>query len=66
MRKIFTVLALVCFGATFAQETGTIAGKLLDKESNNQPLPFANVVVKEPPKVLLQILMVCMKLQMFL
>ncbi|MCK8520900.1 TonB-dependent receptor [Aquimarina sp. D1M17] len=50
MRKIFTVLALVCFGATFAQETGTIAGKLLDKESNNQPLPFANVVVKGTTK----------------
>lgn len=37
-------------GAIFAQETGTIAGKLLDKESNNQPLPFANVVVKGTTK----------------
>ncbi|MBW1297031.1 outer membrane beta-barrel protein [Aquimarina litoralis] len=32
-------------GLNFAQETGTIAGKLLDKEVNNQPLPFANIVV---------------------
>ncbi|WP_108809169.1 TonB-dependent receptor [Aquimarina spinulae] len=45
MRKTFTVLALFFIGAIFAQETGTIAGKLLDKESNNQPLPFANVIV---------------------
>lgn len=45
MRKTFTVLALFFVGAIFAQETGTIAGKLLDKESNNQPLPFANVIV---------------------
>lgn len=50
MRKTFTVIALFFIGAIFAQETGTIAGKLLDKESNNQPLPFANVVVKGTTK----------------
>ncbi|WP_438710888.1 TonB-dependent receptor domain-containing protein [Aquimarina muelleri] len=50
MRKTFTVIALFFIGAIFAQETGTIAGKLLDKESNNQPLPFANVVVKGTAK----------------
>lgn len=50
MRKTFTVIALFFMGAIFAQETGTIAGKLLDKESNNQPLPFANVVVKGTTK----------------
>ncbi|TSE04229.1 TonB-dependent receptor [Aquimarina algiphila] len=50
MRKLFTIAALLCLGAVFAQETGTIAGKLLDKESNNQPLPFANVVVQGSTK----------------
>ncbi len=50
MRKLFTIAALLCLGAVFAQETGTIAGKLLDKESNNQPLPFANVVVQGTSK----------------
>lgn len=50
MRKILTIIALCCLGITFAQETGTIAGKLLDKEANNQPLPFANVVVQGTAK----------------
>ncbi|AXT62257.1 TonB-dependent receptor [Aquimarina sp. AD10] len=50
MRKILTTIALCCLGITFAQETGTIAGKLLDKEANNQPLPFANVVVQGTAK----------------
>lgn len=50
MRKTFTVIALFFIGAIFAQETGSIAGKLLDKESGNQPLPFANVVVQGTTK----------------
>ncbi len=50
MKNVFTVVALLFAGAIFAQETGTIAGKLLDKESNNQPLPFANVIVKGTTK----------------
>ncbi len=46
MRKLFTVIALFCLGLNFAQETtGSIAGTLLDKENNNQPLPFANIVI---------------------
>lgn len=50
MRKIFTLLALFFVGILFAQETGTITGTLLDKESNNQPLPFANVLIKNTTK----------------
>ncbi len=50
MRNVFTAVALLFAGAIFAQETGIIAGKLLDKESNNQPLPFANVIVKGTTK----------------
>ncbi len=45
MRKIFTVIALFYLGLNFAQETGSISGTLLDKEVNNQPLPFANIVI---------------------
>ncbi|AXT56935.1 TonB-dependent receptor [Aquimarina sp. MMG015] len=45
MRKFFTVIALFYLGLNFAQETGSIAGTLLDKEVNNQPLPFANIVI---------------------
>jgi len=45
MKKIFTVIALFYLGLNFAQETGSIAGTLLDKEANNQPLPFANIVI---------------------
>ncbi len=50
MKRLFTVLAVLLIGFGNAQETGTIAGKLLDKESNNQPLPFANVIVKGTTK----------------
>ena len=32
--------------SSYAQNTGTIAGKLIDKEYNNEPLPFANVLIK--------------------
>ncbi len=30
---------------TFGQTTGSIVGKLTDKDSNDQPLPFANVII---------------------
>ncbi|EZH74790.1 hypothetical protein ATO12_08605 [Aquimarina atlantica] len=50
MRKIVTLFALFFVGILFAQETGSITGTLLDKESNNQPLPFANVLIKGTTK----------------
>ncbi len=50
MRKIVTLFALLFVGILFAQETGSITGTLLDKESNNQPLPFANVLIKGTSK----------------
>jgi len=31
---------------TFAQ-TGSIKGTLTDKQMNNEPLPFANVIIKD-------------------
>ena len=39
MATLFSVVS-------FAQETGSIAGKLTDKDFNNEPLPFANILIK--------------------
>ncbi|MEM9647387.1 MAG: TonB-dependent receptor [Bacteroidota bacterium] len=39
---IFSLLALT----GYAQENGSIVGKLTDKELNNEPLAFANVLIK--------------------
>lgn len=50
MRKIVTFFALFFVGILFAQETGSITGTLLDKEASNQPLPFANVLIKGTTK----------------
>lgn len=44
-----TILRLTFFfvsALTFAQQHGTIAGKLTDTQYNNEPLPFANVFIK--------------------
>ncbi|TJY34631.1 TonB-dependent receptor [Pontimicrobium aquaticum] len=45
--RIYTLLFLM-FSATimYAQNTGSIVGKLIDKEYNNEPLPFANILIK--------------------
>ncbi|WP_281636471.1 TonB-dependent receptor [Flavobacterium marginilacus] len=46
MKLKFLLFTLFICVIGFAQNTGTITGVLLDKDSNNQPLPFANVVIK--------------------
>ncbi|QLG45696.1 TonB-dependent receptor [Costertonia aggregata] len=50
MKNIFT--ALLCFIAIVsqAQDKGSIVGKLTDKEVNNEPLAFANVLIKGTTK----------------
>ncbi|WP_199489107.1 TonB-dependent receptor [Mesonia sp. K7] len=48
-RLIFNLLILIS-AVGYAQEYGTIAGKLGDKEMNNEPLPFANVQIKNTTK----------------
>ncbi|GAA3601062.1 TonB-dependent receptor [Flavivirga amylovorans] len=50
MKKI--LILLVVFTATFshAQSTGSVVGKLTDKEYNNEPLAFANVIIKGTTK----------------
>lgn len=47
MKKITTLLLLVFTTIAFSQETGSIVGKLTDKDYNNEPLPFANVLIKD-------------------
>ncbi len=45
-------LSLLCLAAMHlsAQETGSIAGTITDKEVNNEPLPFANILIKGTTK----------------
>lgn len=50
MKFLFTTL-LLCFSSIcLSQEVGSIAGSLTDKEANNSPLPFANVLIKNSSK----------------
>ncbi|MFD1062841.1 TonB-dependent receptor domain-containing protein [Winogradskyella litorisediminis] len=46
MKLNITFFTLLFTAFVFGQDTGTIAGKILDKEFNNEPLPFANVLIK--------------------
>lgn len=50
MKYLFGIVCC-CFSVIcMAQETGTIAGKLVDKGMNGEPLSFANVVLKGTTK----------------
>lgn len=46
MKQIISFFILLLSTFVVAQETGSISGKLLDKDYNNNPLPFANVILK--------------------
>ena len=46
MKHFLLGLALLLTASTFAQSTGSIVGKLIDKEYNDEPLAFANVLIK--------------------
>lgn len=46
MKLNFVLFTLLLCSIGLAQSKGTVSGTILDKESNNQPLPFANVVIK--------------------
>lgn len=46
MKKIFLIVLLAVGSFVSAQSKGTVKGLLTDKESNNEPLPFANVLIK--------------------
>ena len=45
MRSLHFILILLISAVGLAQ-TGNITGKITDKEYNNEPLPFANVLIK--------------------
>lgn len=46
MRKIFTLLFLTISSIANGQDLGTIVGKLSDKDLNDEPVSFANVIIK--------------------
>ncbi|WP_298532563.1 TonB-dependent receptor [uncultured Algibacter sp.] len=46
MKKITFLFILLTTVFTYAQNTGSVVGKLTDKEYNNEPLAFANVLIK--------------------
>ena len=46
MKRLNLLFIIFVTAFTFAQNTGTIAGQLTDKEYNKEPLPFANILIK--------------------
>ena len=47
MKQIIVTIAFLISAFTFAQNTGSISGSLLDIESNNEPLIMAKVLIVE-------------------
>jgi len=50
MKKLIISLLLLAAAHLSAQDTGSIAGTITDKELNNEPLPFANVLIQGTTK----------------
>ena len=50
MKKITLILTLLITVFLQAQNTGSVAGKLTDKEYDNEPMAFANVLIKATTK----------------
>ena len=50
MKKITLILILFFAAILHGQNTGSVVGKLTDKEYNNEPLAFANVLIKGSTK----------------
>ncbi|HMC00351.1 MAG TPA: TonB-dependent receptor [Flavobacteriaceae bacterium] len=46
MKKFILLFSIFITSLLQAQSTGSIVGKLIDKEYNNEPLAFANVLIK--------------------
>lgn len=47
MKYLASLLLFLFTTISFAQDTGLIVGKVLDKDLNNTPLAFANIALKE-------------------
>ncbi|MFH6602870.1 TonB-dependent receptor domain-containing protein [Maribacter algicola] len=50
MKRFFLSLLILAAMHSNAQDNGSIAGKITDKEVNNEPLPFANILIKGTTK----------------
>lgn len=50
MKKLLICVFLICLTKGVAQDTGSVVGKLIDKEVNDEPLAFANVLIKGTTK----------------
>ncbi|KAG1652320.1 hypothetical protein GQR58_026409 [Nymphon striatum] len=50
MRRILTMLFFVALAQVSAQETGSIVGNLTDKDFNDDPLAFANILIEGTTK----------------
>ena len=50
MKQLFILFSFFAITFIQAQTTGSIVGKLTDKEFNNEPLPFANILIKGTTK----------------
>jgi len=46
MKQLFTLLLFTFSSLSFAQNMGLIVGKVIDKDTNNEPLVFANLSIK--------------------
>lgn len=46
MKRLQLLFIFLFTAISFAQNTASIKGKLIDKEYNNEPLPFANILIK--------------------
>ncbi|WP_406685098.1 carboxypeptidase-like regulatory domain-containing protein [Seonamhaeicola sp. MEBiC1930] len=46
MKHLVAIFFILFSASVFAQDTGLIVGKVLDKDANNMPLAFANVSIK--------------------
>jgi hypothetical protein len=51
MKQSLLLVFLFCTLAAFSQSSGSINGKMIDSEYSNEPLAFANVVVKGTGKI---------------
>ncbi|PNW30158.1 TonB-dependent receptor [Formosa algae] len=46
MKQLLIALVFLTTALSYAQDKGSIVGKLTDKEYNNEPLAFANILIK--------------------
>lgn len=47
MRNLLVIIMILFTSLMFGQESGALKGTILDEEVNNEPLMFANVMLKD-------------------